>query len=70
MKRLAVRTAQGFNVAPQQAHAKAWKVLICGLANVASADELLDARGHLRRGLVGEGDGQNAVRRDVRAPTR
>ena len=44
---------------------KEWKVEISGLASVEPAEQLLDALGHLGGGLVGEGDGEDGIRRDA-----
>ena len=52
---------EGFNVSPQHAHAEGVKGADGGLGERVLADELLNALGHLGGGLVGEGDGQDAV---------
>jgi hypothetical protein len=40
---------------------KLWKVESSRLGERAVAEDLVDALGHLLRGLVGEGDGEDGV---------
>ena len=55
--------AQRFDVAPQHAHAKAVKRREQRLRERAMPENLVDALGHLVRGLIGEGHRQDRIRR-------
>ena len=59
-----VADAQRFDIAAQHAHAERVKGGDERLGQRGVADELFNALGHLGGGLVGEGDGEDGVRRD------
>ena len=63
--RLLIADLQHLDIAAQDAHAERVKGGDQGLGERGVAQQLIHALGHLAGGLVGEGDGQDRVGRDV-----